>query len=210
MLTDAGEQPETLPLLRQKLDLKTGQEITEKINVLAAEDHEINRRVFSHQFRLQEARYCLTMVKNGSEAVEEIQTNHYDIILMDNKMPVLDGISAINKIRALPDPKKSKIPIIIVSASPIDEKLCHKLGVTAMLKPYKLEELFQEIEKAITQSLSNDQVVPGIPATGFSSDFLQVQKPAELKKTQDSKSVVDVPKKKKRGWCCCTSFFGKS
>jgi len=68
------------------------------IRVLLAEDHPTNRRVV--QLILEAGGVDLTCVSNGLEAVEAWQSGAFDLVLMDMQMPVMDGLTAIRKIRA--------------------------------------------------------------------------------------------------------------
>ncbi|HEX5377826.1 MAG TPA: ATP-binding protein, partial [Phenylobacterium sp.] len=69
----------------------------EAMRVLLAEDHPTNRRVV--ELILGAAGVDLTSVENGAEAVDMASRSHFDLILMDMQMPVMDGLTAIRAIR---------------------------------------------------------------------------------------------------------------
>jgi PAS domain S-box-containing protein len=69
----------------------------EAMRVLLAEDHPTNRRVV--ELILGAAGVDLTSVENGAEAVDMAARSHFDLILMDMQMPVMDGLTAIRAIR---------------------------------------------------------------------------------------------------------------
>ncbi|MGF1461818.1 MAG: response regulator, partial [Maricaulaceae bacterium] len=84
------------------------------LRVLAAEDNPINRRVLGAV--LEAFGVNATLVENGAEAVEALQLADYDIVLMDIAMPVMDGVTAAGRIRALPG-AVSQTPIVAVTAN---------------------------------------------------------------------------------------------
>jgi signal transduction histidine kinase/DNA-binding response OmpR family regulator/HPt (histidine-containing phosphotransfer) domain-containing protein len=83
------------------------------LRVLLAEDHRINQRLAV--MLLKSANHQVDVAENGEEAVEAVLKNDYDVVLMDVQMPVLDGVQATQKIRAL-SPPKGTIPIIALTA----------------------------------------------------------------------------------------------
>jgi two-component system response regulator (stage 0 sporulation protein F) len=92
--------------------------------------------------------YTLLLAEDGWQAVELAQNDSLDLILMDIKMPRLNGWEAINEIRA----RGSKIPIIVMSgfADSWDPITAQKLGVRELLsKPFDLFQLRQLIRKEI-------------------------------------------------------------
>ena len=67
--------------------------------ILLAEDYAVNQKI--GQLFLQKAGYRVDIAENGQQAVEAYKQNHYDLILMDIKMPVMDGYEATKAIRKL-------------------------------------------------------------------------------------------------------------
>lgn len=84
-----------------------------RLNVLVAEDNALNQNVMEAMLRDLGHEVCV--VSNGFEAVEEILSSSYDLVLMDITMPGLDGLGATAQIRTS-DPEKSKVPIIACTA----------------------------------------------------------------------------------------------
>jgi PAS domain S-box-containing protein len=85
------------------------------LRVLIADDNEINVLVLTGL--LQKWGVEPDVVKDGRQAVERVQERDYDVVLMDLRMPELDGYAATRQIRSLPDERFKRLPILAVSAS---------------------------------------------------------------------------------------------
>jgi len=97
-----------------------------------------------------------TFVENGRLALEAVQTNEFDVILMDLHMPEMDGLTACQAIRALPGPK-SEIPIVAVTAEAMPEQVrkCLAAGMDAhVAKPIRPDVLYAVIEDVLTRDRS--------------------------------------------------------
>ena len=127
--------PEALPLANL-----TGKKI------LITEDNPINVMVVK-KF-LQQWQVICDVAENGKIALEKVQVNDYDLILMDLQMPVMDGYEATIQIRALPHDKYRKLPIVALTASVVsglDEKILN-CGIDDFVnKPFKPNELHAKI-----------------------------------------------------------------
>ncbi|MBB6325247.1 hypothetical protein FHS59_000862 [Algoriphagus iocasae] len=62
-------------------------------------------------------KYEMKAARNGKQVLELLDKEDFDLILMDISMPVMDGVTCTQAIRNLPDPKKSKLPIIAISGN---------------------------------------------------------------------------------------------
>ncbi|HMD66565.1 MAG TPA: response regulator [Stellaceae bacterium] len=83
------------------------------LRILLAEDNKINQQLVT--MLLRKAEHQVDVVENGELAVEAVRSADYDVVLMDVQMPVLDGVQATKRIRALPPPK-NVVPIIALTA----------------------------------------------------------------------------------------------
>ncbi len=135
-----------------KIPEKTSQNPQAKI--LVVEDQTLALRMAVRL--LQELNCEVEGATNGKEALSKIENNHYSLILMDIGLPDGDGTALCNKIRAMQDPKKSKTPIVGLTAH-LDaeiEKTCQQVGmqrvITKPLTTPAAEEILEKyVEKAI-------------------------------------------------------------
>src|SRR5581483_2475861 len=121
-------------------------------HVLIADDNATNRLVAETLCQMFE---CTSeSVEDGKAALEHAQTGRFDVILMDIKMPVMDGLEATRRIRALPSPAAST-PIIALTANadPFDAQSYLAQGLDAVVeKPIKPDLLLAAINQALTQA----------------------------------------------------------
>jgi len=108
--------------------------------VLLVEDNEVNQmmaRAMLGKFGLE-----VEVAGNGLEAVERVQSAHYDVVLMDLQMPIMDGLDATRAIRALEAGRT--IPIIAMTASAFaaDREKCIEVGMNGHIaKPVQMARL---------------------------------------------------------------------
>jgi PAS domain S-box-containing protein len=120
------------------------------VKALVADDNEVNVLVLTAFLR--EWGVEVDVAVNGRQAVKRIREGDYDLVLMDLRMPELDGYAATRQIRSLPD-AKSKLPILAISAS---TRMGHQpeldaAGFTDFVgKPIDPETLFAKISRYVT------------------------------------------------------------
>ena len=116
------------------------------LSVLVVEDAAVNR--FLVDTILKKWGCEVSEAVNGLEAVEAMQNGSFDLILMDVRMPEMDGIEATKVIRN--ELKNKKIPIIALTANVIEGEIekCKSVGMNGYLsKPYSQEDLYAVISK---------------------------------------------------------------
>ena len=121
--------------------------------ILLAEDMPVNSEIMIMVLQMREMKTDLA--ENGKIAVEMFEKspeNYYDAILMDMRMPEMDGLEATQRIRALNRPDAKTIPIIALTANAFDEDVQRSLqaGLNAHLsKPVEPKVLFETLENMI-------------------------------------------------------------
>jgi CheY-like chemotaxis protein len=112
--------------------------------VLLVEDNMVNQEVALDL--LGEVGLQIDLAENGQQAVERVQKQDYDLVLMDMQMPVLDGIGATRLIRALPG--RASLPIIAMTANAFaeDRQRCLAAGMNDhVAKPVSGELLYETL-----------------------------------------------------------------
>ena len=121
--------------------------------VLLAEDVEINAEIMTMVLQTREME--VDLASNGKEAVDAFSSNpegYYSAILMDLRMPEMDGLEATRHIRAMDREDAKSIPIIALTANAFDEDVQRSLqaGLNAHLsKPVQPDDLFETLERLI-------------------------------------------------------------
>jgi len=117
--------------------------------ILVTEDeNDIRQLIF---FTLQFAGFEVVQGKNGEEAVMLAKQEMPDLILMDVRMPKMDGFTAAQHIKA--DPATADIPIIFLSAKGQDVEIEQGMSVGAedyLLKPFNPPELIDRIKSTLS------------------------------------------------------------
>ncbi|MBJ7552609.1 hybrid sensor histidine kinase/response regulator [Marinomonas ostreistagni] len=132
-----------------------------QVKVLIVEDNEINQLVISEIFKQWLIPFVLA--NNGQEAIHAVQQDHFDLILMDIQMPIMDGYDACKEIRALGENYKN-LPIIALTAntSAQDIQKAIKSGMDDHVsKPINRQQLQDVILKYV--NLNGSPVNTGAP-----------------------------------------------
>ena len=121
-----------------------------KMRILVAEDNIPNQKLLF--MMLTKMGYKVNIVNNGKEAIESLQHNKYDIVLMDVHMPEMDGFEATRIIREKEKDSDRHIPIIAITADAMsdDKERCIKAGMDDYIsKPVYQEKIIEAIKKIV-------------------------------------------------------------
>jgi len=127
------------------LNLLTGK------NILVVEDNSINQMLVKHVLSKSGVN-AIHIASNGTIALEFLQTNTYDVILMDIHMPELDGYQTTEIIR---NELQLTVPIVAMTALAIkgEDSKCIALGMNGYVsKPFTIESLYNELERVLKLS----------------------------------------------------------
>ncbi|MDZ4824505.1 MAG: response regulator [Flavobacteriales bacterium] len=135
----------------QKNNVPLSRSSSIKFHVLVAEDNDYNFLVTRDTLKKYFLNANIIHVKNGKEAVDALQEDDYDLVLMDIQMPVMDGYEATNEIRK----QNFEVQILGLTASVIRSDLdkCIAAGMNGYIaKPFRDEEFVSAVLKAIGQN----------------------------------------------------------
>lgn len=138
---------------QKELSKETEMDFTGR-RLLVAEDNELNWEIANEL--LSSAGFMLDWAENGQACVERLQTaapGYYDAILMDLRMPVMNGFEATKAIRALNREDAKRIPIIAMTADSFTEdiKKCMDCGMNAhVAKPLNIPELLRLLQNSFS------------------------------------------------------------
>ena len=125
------------------------------LRVLIVDDNNVNRRVA--RLLIEPQGLIATEAENGLEALNMLASEHFDLVLLDMHMPVMDGREAIKKIRVSSE-SWQHIPVIALTADAMsgDREKCLDLGMDGYVpKPVDQRELFMEILDVVGRAAQN-------------------------------------------------------
>lgn len=146
------------------------------LKILLVEDHPVNQMVILNQLEI--LGYQADWVENGQEAIAKLQTQNYDIVLMDCQMPVLDGYEATQALRRSEGTSRHTIVIALTAhALPADREKCLAAGMDDYLtKPIAQEALGETIARWSRTISSEDDDTPATIAPNMDNSPLDLQR----------------------------------
>lgn len=119
-----------------------------KRRILVVEDNAVNQKVVTAM--LGKRGYAFDLAGNGAIAIAKLAETHYDAVLMDVQMPIMDGIEATRQMRQ--DARWRELPIIAMTAHAMqgDKERCFEAGMNDYVaKPIQAQALFRILEQAL-------------------------------------------------------------
>ena len=157
------------------------------LKILLAEDNEFNRLVAEETLKEIIPSLIMDIAVNGQEAVNKLQNDVYDIVLMDIQMPVMDGMAATKVIRnTLPEPARS-VKIIAMTANVLQEDVQMYLdaGMDAYVsKPFQVNDLLLKMDAVLGSAPIRREVAPLEP---------RVPKPRQKAEPQPTPQALQQP-----------------
>ncbi len=137
------------------------QETQRRLGILLVEDNPVNQKVAATM--LEKQGHHVVVASNGREALEVIDKERIDLILMDVQMPEMDGFEATELIRDREKGNGGHIPIIATTAHAMkgDRERCLAAGMDSYIsKPIRAQELFSVIQNLANRSLGKEKESP--------------------------------------------------
>jgi CheY-like chemotaxis protein len=118
------------------------------LRILLAEDNVVNQKLALRI--LQQMGYRADLASNGAEAIESVQRQSYDVVLMDVQMPEMDGLEASRQINARwQSSDRPRIIAMTANAMQGDRDMCLAAGMDDYLtKPIRVERLVEALNQA--------------------------------------------------------------
>ena len=129
-----------------------------KISILLCEDNELNQHLAKNV--IENFGFDIDIANNGQEGIELLLKKHYDLILMDLQMPIMDGYKTTIYIR---EQLQLVIPIIAMTAHSLvgEQQKCLDIGMDGYLpKPFKQDDLFCTIQTVLERKTKELLLVP--------------------------------------------------
>ncbi len=171
-IQQTGKPREDTPILEYQ-EKRSAREPTAKLdlNVLLVEDNRTNQMVANNY--LESFGCTVDLAENGQEALDNFSQKHYDLILMDCSMPIMDGYDATREIRSR-ETKSDHIPIIAMTAHAMegDMEKCLEAGMNDYLsKPVRKQNLKTILSKYA--GLSSEEQSPSIETEDIAQPIVQ-------------------------------------
>ncbi|WP_312475984.1 response regulator [Neobacillus sp.] len=118
--------------------------------ILLAEDEEILRMLIVDTF--EEKDYLIDEAEDGQEALNYIEKNDYDLIILDYMMPIFTGLEVIQKVKCQEEKKNTKILMLSAKSQQSEQEKVLKAGAGYfMSKPFSPIQLLEKVEEILNE-----------------------------------------------------------
>jgi CheY-like chemotaxis protein len=137
------------PVTKSRLDPQMA--TRHPLRILLAEDNVVNQKLALRV--LQQMGYRADLASNGIEAIESVERQRYDVVLMDVQMPEMDGLEASRRITTKwPDGERPRIVAMTANAMQGDRELCLAAGMDDYVtKPIRVDQLVRALEGVVAR-----------------------------------------------------------
>jgi CheY-like chemotaxis protein len=149
LANDEAAKPAAPAAVKPQMD--PGMADRHPLRILLAEDNVVNQKLALRL--LQQMGYRADLASNGLEAVESVERQTYDVVLMDVQMPELDGLDATRRICArMAEGKRPRIIAMTANAMQGDREMCLAAGMDDYItKPIRVDQLIAALNHATTR-----------------------------------------------------------
>jgi CheY-like chemotaxis protein/HPt (histidine-containing phosphotransfer) domain-containing protein len=147
------------------------------LHILVADDVLMNREIAAAFLR--SAGHTVVCVDSGAEAIAAVVSTEFDLVLMDVRMPEMDGLEATRRIRAL-EGARGKLPILALTAQAFTEQVadCRKAGMDGHLaKPFDIDTLLAAVLHTFAAGHVSDEVSHAAHASGDAASMIDPEPP---------------------------------
>jgi len=138
------------PKIEELIQKEKTHKVLKDAKILLVEDNLINQKITL--LTLKPFINNIDTASNGKEALDKFGTTNYDLVLMDIQMPIMSGLLAAEKIRALESSTNTHVPIIAITANAMigDKEKCMSAGIDDYIsKPFQPKALIEKIKQNI-------------------------------------------------------------
>jgi CheY-like chemotaxis protein len=143
----ASSAAKSAPVVPAKSGIDSGMAARHPLRILLAEDNVVHQKLALRI--LQQMGYRADLASNGSEAVDSVRRQTYDVVLMDVQMPEMDGLEASRRICASAAASaRPRIVAMTANAMQGDREMCLEAGMDDYItKPIRVERLVEALDR---------------------------------------------------------------
>jgi GAF domain-containing protein/CheY-like chemotaxis protein len=143
----AAQRPARTSTAPARAAIDSGMATRHPLRILVAEDNAVNQKLALRI--LQQMGYRADLASNGIEAIESVERQAYDVVLMDVQMPEMDGLEASRRITAQwPPDARPRIVAMTANAMAGDREMCLAAGMDDYItKPIRVEQLVEALNR---------------------------------------------------------------